>query len=423
MQGSTGDSSGGGRVPSRSGFRPRQSNYLRISPTTVLQMILYLEPAHVEWMNDSVLERMLLALRDRIPLKLAQEGPGKAKGREKTQVDVFRGADYQMAFFFRRASDKHVVLLKHKHFYEQPQPETPATAVSSGNARSRPSASKRARSVAVARESANNDDNNDDDSPRASKRLASGPLFAPPDGEEAADDDEVVFVKDEPVDEDDLLSGGTRQEQSKQQPQQAAEDLGEIKLEDDGGGAAVGDVKPELKVTYQSYRIFGRTLVVIVEPYPPLDPKDLAARRLAGFSSSSTEAEVRQLSASVAPDSYRRSLALGRSSISVTPAPAPESRPGGALFRREATTEEDDDGDDTLSGRRGASVTPSVTGLLDDDAGRRAEQEEEEEDDQMRALRATSTLLANDWPPEAAGADDLPSLEDIISRSRGGGVA
>lgn len=53
MQGSTGDSSGsgGGRLPSRSGFRPRQSNYLRISPTTVLQMILYLEPAHVEWMN------------------------------------------------------------------------------------------------------------------------------------------------------------------------------------------------------------------------------------------------------------------------------------------------------------------------------------------------------------------------------------
>lgn len=123
MQGSAGDPSsglGGGRVPSRSGFRPRQSNYLRISPTTVLQMILYLEPAHVEWMNvrallprrtdvvfgsmmmmddddekrglqDSVLERMLLALRDRIPLKLAQEGPGKARGREKTQVDVFRG--------------------------------------------------------------------------------------------------------------------------------------------------------------------------------------------------------------------------------------------------------------------------------------------------------------------------------------------
>lgn len=35
-----------------------------------------------------------MALRDRIPLKLAQEGPGKAKGREKTQVDVFRGSEY-----------------------------------------------------------------------------------------------------------------------------------------------------------------------------------------------------------------------------------------------------------------------------------------------------------------------------------------
>lgn len=34
-----------------SGFRPRQSSYLRISPTAVLQMILYLEPAHVDWMN------------------------------------------------------------------------------------------------------------------------------------------------------------------------------------------------------------------------------------------------------------------------------------------------------------------------------------------------------------------------------------
>ena len=56
-------------------------------------------PGDVVWLmmmvviplQDSVLERMLLALRDRIPLKLAQEGPGKAKGREKTQVDVFRG--------------------------------------------------------------------------------------------------------------------------------------------------------------------------------------------------------------------------------------------------------------------------------------------------------------------------------------------
>ena len=193
-----------------------------------------------------------------------------------------------MAFFFRRASDKHVVLLKvplppppewdnphlgadphslntmqHKHFYERPQPETAATAASSGNASSRPSAGKRARSVGGARDSANNDNNNDDDDDdnpqRASKRLASsrrggGPLFAPEEEEEAAAaDDDVVFIKDEPVDEDDLLpspaASGIGQDQFQQQQQ--AEDLGEIKLEDEGGGAA-GDVKPELKVTCES---------------------------------------------------------------------------------------------------------------------------------------------------------------------------
>jgi len=38
---------------SLAGFTPRQSSYLRISPTLVLQLILYLEPHHVEWMNVS----------------------------------------------------------------------------------------------------------------------------------------------------------------------------------------------------------------------------------------------------------------------------------------------------------------------------------------------------------------------------------
>lgn len=151
--------------PTTSTYRPRQSSYLRISPSSVLQMILYLEPSHTHWMNvrtttclsssylpltlsdfppeqDGVLERVLFALKDRIPLKLQQEGDGKKHGKEKTHVDVFRGgtfapslvfllfssekddadfclyrlplhtADYQMAFFFRRSNDKHVVLLK-----------------------------------------------------------------------------------------------------------------------------------------------------------------------------------------------------------------------------------------------------------------------------------------------------------------------
>ncbi|GAA5876523.1 hypothetical protein JCM3774_003125, partial [Rhodotorula dairenensis] len=364
---------------------------------------------------DSVLERMLLALRDRIPLKLAQEGPGKAKGREKTQVDVFRGADYQMAFFFRRASDKHVVLLKHKHFYE-------ATGVK--RAESSPRAGdKRARSPSRERS----------ETPRASKR-AHGPgpgpgtswpieprsLFAPPsqgDENDGEGDDDVIVVKDEPV-EDDVNGLPPPPPPPRPEP---SEDLGQVKLEDDDEFS--GDVKPELKVTYQSYKIFGRTLVVIVEPYPPLDPKDLA-RPLQGLST-----EVRQLSASVAPDSYRRrtaaaaaAAAASRSSISVTPAPAPETRPGGGLFRREET-------EDAQSLR--GSVTPSLTeeDRNDDDlygGGGRVTEKGEEEDEQMRALRATSTLLANEWPQSRGGVEgvdgeaELPSLEAILERSRRG---
>jgi hypothetical protein len=32
-------------------FRPRQTSYLRIAPKMVLQLILYLEPADVDWMS------------------------------------------------------------------------------------------------------------------------------------------------------------------------------------------------------------------------------------------------------------------------------------------------------------------------------------------------------------------------------------
>ncbi|BGP52562.1 hypothetical protein JCM8202v2_000117 [Rhodotorula sphaerocarpa] len=400
--------------PSRSGFRPRQSNYLRISPTTVLQMILYLEPAHVEWMNNSVLERMLMALRDRIPLKLAQEGPGKAKGREKTQVDVFRGTDYQMAFFFRRSSDKHVVLLKHKHFYDpppsqagsQPQPQPQPGRPSGGQKRARsisvPMSGRRAASESV--EPGGTGDGDGDDRPskrRAGSTRAREPLFSGlPEG---ADDDDVVFVKDEPVEEDGLPPARDDQDGEARSGVGAGEEnLGEVKLEDDEA--------MEAKPTLKSYRIFGRTLVVIVEPYPPLDPKDLA-RPLSGLTT-----EVRQLSASVAPDSYRRRSAApggGRSSISVTPAPAPGDRPGGSLFRREET-------EDAQSLR--GSVTPSLAAYDTD------REEEEEEDEQMRKLRATSVMLANEWPEAAEQQDggpsseaDLPSLDDLVKRARGQG--
>ncbi|BGP28408.1 hypothetical protein JCM10296v2_000140 [Rhodotorula toruloides] len=353
------------------GFRPRQSSYLRISATAVLQMILYLEPAHVDWMNNSVLERMLFALKDRIPLKLQQEGQGKSKGKEKTHVDVFRGADYQMAFFFRRSGDKHVVLLKDKHVtYTTRSPTstaaTPAPRASSTTPAPAPR-SKRTRTASL----------NIRDSPPlsagrdepTSKRRA---LFRDGEGSEA--DDDVIIVKDEPVDEGEGLPPDWAE---------GATGEAEVKPEIDQ------DVKPALKVHYRGFNIFGRTLVVIVEPYPPLDPKGLARPRL-------LNTEIRQLSASVAPESYRQSLSarpLGRSrgSISVTPAPG-----GSGLFRSES---------ESVRG----SVAPSDLG-------------DGEEDEQMRQLREMSTVLANEWD-ELEDEEGLPSLDEVIARSTGKGNA
>jgi hypothetical protein len=89
-------------------YRTRNSMYIRISASSVLQMLLYLDQRHTAWMSDDTLERVLAALKDRIARKLGQEA---SKGG-KAKVDVYRGAGYQMAFFFRKTAQKHSVLLK-----------------------------------------------------------------------------------------------------------------------------------------------------------------------------------------------------------------------------------------------------------------------------------------------------------------------
>lgn len=70
-------------------------------------MLLYLDATHVGWMNDLVLERVLENLRQRIKVKLKKES-----GSKKSIVDVYRGAGWQMAYYFRRTAQKHAVLLK-----------------------------------------------------------------------------------------------------------------------------------------------------------------------------------------------------------------------------------------------------------------------------------------------------------------------
>lgn len=51
-------------------------------------------------MTDEILERILSALRTRISPKLRKES---REAEKKAKVDVYRGAGYQMAYFFRWA--------------------------------------------------------------------------------------------------------------------------------------------------------------------------------------------------------------------------------------------------------------------------------------------------------------------------------
>ena len=77
-------------------FQPRNAFYLRISPTTVLQMQLMLDAAHDHqtWMTEDVLERVLSALKERIVIKLGAESDTlskKKREQDSEKIDVYRG--------------------------------------------------------------------------------------------------------------------------------------------------------------------------------------------------------------------------------------------------------------------------------------------------------------------------------------------
>lgn len=79
-------------------FSTRNAFYLRISPTTVLHFVLYLDPRHVDgWMSSEVLDKVLFALKPRIVTKLgAERGTNVSKRRrelDSEKVDVYRGGE------------------------------------------------------------------------------------------------------------------------------------------------------------------------------------------------------------------------------------------------------------------------------------------------------------------------------------------
>ncbi|KAI5480628.1 Rho guanyl-nucleotide exchange factor [Pseudohyphozyma bogoriensis] len=284
-------------------YSTRQSSYLRIGPYQVLQMILYLEEDNVPWMSDSVLERMLMVLKERIPRKLSSEVPSgsrsKIEATKAEKIDIYRGADYQM--------DKQLVANE-----PPPPPRLPK------------SPSKKSR-IDPEGDSAPLDLTNDvpetdadeEDGERPSKRQAV-----------------EVYIKEE--EEDDPLDAFAS-------PKDKEGDLYDDEEKP--------DLKPKLKVNYQGYSIYDRALVVIVEPYPPLsEAQKKENRRVVA------PTEIRQLSTSVAPEAYRTS----------TSAP-PRRRNQMPLFRNETTPLDEDDLRSARAAFRSESVADEDSSVFGDD--------------------------------------------------------
>ncbi|GAA5949799.1 hypothetical protein JCM3765_007695 [Sporobolomyces pararoseus] len=449
------------------GFAPRKSSYLRISPTLVLQLILYLEPHHVEWMNVGVLERILIALRERIPLKLEQEeigvnnrggGGGKSSGKQKDKVDVFRGSDYQMAFFFRKTNDKHVVLLKEKHLHY--------ITKSVPRRRSPPSPPPPIHHQELSLDDSNNVQEEDEEqvdalgmmgpptlSSSSSRKRSRKSLPEPSSSsssssssnnqQEEVEEEEELVIKPEPIEEDPLVILNSqnkddqpaplfRRREESETPVPSASAVAERRVgqeeeEEEMKEELDEDVKPQLRVNYQKFEIFNRSLVVIVEPYPPLTPSQLSSNLMNSTSNSSrSTSEIRQLSASVQPSPSQTPLPSNRRSesiysragtLSVTPVPTrSSSRNGGVgqggsnpLFRSRSRSETT-----TPFSDRGGGGIPTI----------------EEEDEQMRSLREMSQIFRtegfegadddvdeDDDEEEEEEEEDLPSLDEIVERS------
>lgn len=217
-------------------YSTRNSHYLRISPHAVLLLELYLDPIHLAWMSDHILERILLALRDRIPAKLRQEGHQSKAAQRKAHVDVYRGTNYQIAFYFRKTTQRHAVLLKDIQLvFQSHQQLTPAAK----RARSQ-TESKRARS-----------DEGDSLGEPSQKRGKGGGV-------------EEIVIKDEEVEQ--AVPSYQGPEAPLFRPEEEDGYAEELKVD----RLTVDDFdtshKPEVKVNYTGYSIFGMTLVVMFVP-------------------------------------------------------------------------------------------------------------------------------------------------------------
>ncbi|SPO23035.1 uncharacterized protein UTRI_01713 [Ustilago trichophora] len=346
----------------RKKFTQRNVFYLRASPYVVLQTILYLDYRHVEWMNlnPSILTQVLSILRTRIMPKLRKESDSSGKlsaMSKKERVDVYSDRDFQVAYFFRRMDDRHSVLLKEKSLIFPSDPSLGEVKVEDEGEgrlhapipRATPAPSGRAESVVAAVRDGESSEQpmRIKDSPEAEVRSSS------PNASMASlsgANDNALFRGgiDEDADAQSMpppASTSTRRTRSKSRsaadqpnrrskrvriqeevkPDPAVIDVdasttdpqGPTRQEDnqaqaDYDNAAIEiteedeeKMKPKLHVKYAGFRIFGKLLVLVVEP----SKRTLAAHPELFGEKKATE--IRQLS--VAPHSMTPGIANNRS--------------------------------------------------------------------------------------------------------------
>ncbi|KAG0151969.1 hypothetical protein CROQUDRAFT_86178 [Cronartium quercuum f. sp. fusiforme G11] len=288
-------------------YKARNVFYLRVSPRSVLMFTLLLDHKHVNWMTETTFERILNVLRPRLLPKLKVEAYTDGEHQKKTKLDVYRGQGFQMGFYFRKNTPRHAVLLKTKELIypnSQPPPSPP-----------------------------------------------------PPPPIPTEEAERIPMIKPEPEDDDPVYIPPSTRENS------AENSVKTIIVDDDDEQ----EFKPELKVSYTGFSIFGRTLVVVVEPFPALSPHELSL-----YNQNKSGEVGRELS--VFPSESWHPTATASTSRPLFRSETPLPDDDGFLARTQAVIETDrqEDDDDTLpdfsipNSTRIQSVTEEGGGLLTD---------------------------------------------------------
>lgn len=205
-------------------FATRNVYHLRLSAHSVLPLYVYLDNAHVDWMTNTTLLKVLTELRPLILPKLQAEGLSSSK---KGTVEVIRGDDYQFAFFVRKVDSQSNVLIKTRRF-------TPSKAAARKADSPTPVAlGKRKRANRPLKEEPGLEQN--DQSTRSDQQRAH---------DKGNEVEEITDGSDDAQDDPDYLQ---EEEPEEEKP------------------------KMNMHLSYQGFSMFGRCLCIVVEPWPPLN--------------------------------------------------------------------------------------------------------------------------------------------------------